>query len=162
MLRFVLAAMALISVTCGIVYAQSARALVKEGWSPVELRELEGTADYQFRTGPTSDLYSEGDFNGDARADRANLWKNERLGLYGVFVCFSYTGKGSCACQAVSSGRIADLSGIGVSMASQDDSDCRRVKEIAGAACIGIFSFEAGGALYRWDGTKFVELWVSD
>lgn len=58
-----------------------------DGWTPVTLQSLEGTANYEYRTGSNGDgLSAEGDFDGDGETDRAVMVKDEAAGQYAVRV----------------------------------------------------------------------------
>lgn len=138
-------------------------ASVHQGWISVKLADVSNTPDLWMRKQKRNFyLTASGDFDGNLLEDRLTIKKHERLGQYGIFVCFAQPNSASCKETLITSGPISDLLNLGVSAVAATDPECRRTVARGTSSCIEVFTFESGSALFRWNGSKFIERQIAD
>jgi hypothetical protein len=140
------------------------------GWRPVTLDSLQGTVNYEYRTGDRGDgLSAQGDFDGDGEADRAVLVSDEAAGKYAVRVEFS-SGEEHIVAEA----NLADLPLVGLSTVPAGvyqtacgkglgacPDDAAQVIDLAHDG-FTLAAFESASRTFWWEDGAIHSEWTSD
>jgi len=139
-------------------------------WRPVTLESLQGSVNYEYRTGDRGDgLSADGDFDGDGKSDRAVLVSDEAAGKYAVRVELS-SGEEHIVAEA----DLADLPLVGLSTvpAGAYQTACGRglgdcpedAAQVIDLQNDGftLAAFEASSRTFWWEGGAILSEWTSD
>jgi hypothetical protein len=144
-----------------------------EGWERPTNADLAGL-NLEFRKDkPGRYLVAEGDFDGDAVADRAEILVNRISRTYAVYAFLSK----SPAPIELLDGRLKEVEGVGISAAKpgrvrtacgkgydSKDPGCKRGIPFVDIPLQSIeyFGFETGASQFYWTGEKFERVWTSN
>jgi hypothetical protein len=145
--------------------------VIPAGWERPAVSDLgPNSYDFKLRKGPDLELVARGDFDGDGKADQAELLVNRKAGVFSLFIHLAteaaprelpegkLTGIGGTGIRTLKPGTYDTICGRHVPIGP----DCPAAKVTTKTDSVGIAHFEASYHFQMWKDGKFEDIWTSD